>query len=150
MVIIVAFILINFIVSVISDIFIQYFTYLPNANARLKSLKPYYKSYGKRKAIILAGLTVCTLLVIHLLLFKIIFGVYLPTRSTKLIMYFIISSFILGYITDYIINTQHIFGHSLDKYYKIKYAYVWGMMAYVFSIIISYNILFILLKLNLI
>ena len=148
--IVLLFIIINFIVSAISDIIIQYFTYQSNANARLKSLRPYYKEYGKNKAIVLAGITVCALLLVHLLLFKILFGIYLPTRSTKYIMYFIILAFILGYVTDYIINTQHVFGHALDEYYKIKYAYVWGMMAYAFSIIISYNILFFMMKLKLI
>ena len=135
------FIIINFIVSAISDIVIQYFAYQPDANARLKSLRHYYKVYGKMLAIVLAGITVCSLLLIHLLLFKGLFGIYLPTSNSKLIMYFLILSFILGYVTDYIINTQHVFGHALDEYYKIKYAYVWGMMAYVFSIIISYTIL---------
>lgn len=140
MIIIVAFILINFIVSCISDIIIQYFTYQPNANARLKSLRPYYQYYGKNTSIILAGITVCTVLLIHLLLFKIIFGIYLPTRSIKLIIYFLIFALILGYIADYIINTHHVFGRTLNEYYKIKNAHIWGMLAYFFSIFISYLI----------
>ena len=143
--IIILFIIINFIVSAISDIIIQYFAYQPDANARLKSLRHYYKVYGKITSIILAGITVCLLLLIHLLLFKVLFGIYLPTYSTKLIIYFIISAFFLGYVTDYIINKLHVFGHALDEYYKIPYAYVWGMLAYAFSIIISYIILLIYL-----
>jgi len=145
--ILILFIIINFIVSAISDIIIQYFVYQPDANARLKSLRHYYKVYGKT-AIILAGIPVCLLLLIHFLLFKVLFGIYLPTRSTKYIIYFIILSFILGYVTDYIINKHHVFGHALDEYYKIPYAYVWGMLAYVFSIIISYIILFIYLAVS--
>jgi hypothetical protein len=140
--IVILFIIINFIVSAISDIVIRYFAFQSNANARLKSLRHYYKVYGKITAAVLAGITVCSLLLIHLLLFKVLFGIYLPTRSNKYIIYFIILAFILGYVTDYVIHINHVFGHALDEYYKIKYAYVWGMMAYVFSIIISYNILF--------
>jgi hypothetical protein len=141
MCIIILFILINFIVSSISDIVIQHFAFKPNANSILKSLIPYYNYYGKTTAILLAGLTVCCILIIHLFLFKLIFNVYLPTRSTKLIIYFLILTLILGYIADYLIKTLHIFGNTLNSYYKIKTAHLWGMMAYFFSIIISYIIL---------
>jgi hypothetical protein len=141
MYIILLFILINFIVSCISDIVIQYFAFKPNANLRLKSLIPYYKYYGKTPSIILAGLTVCTLLIIHLFLFNLVFDVYLPTHSIKLIIYFLISTLIFGYIADYSINNLHIFGNTLNAYYKIKNAYIWGMLAYFFSIMISYVVL---------
>lgn len=145
--IILLFIFINFIVSAISDIVLQYFAFKPNANSRLKALRPYYNYYGKSAAIVLAGITVCSILLIHLFLFKTIFGVYLPTRSIKLIIYFLISSLILGYFFDYVINTLHVFGNTLNEYYKIKNAYIWGMLAYFFSIFISYKILLIYLAL---
>jgi len=141
------FIFINFIVSAISDMVLQYFAFKPNANSRLKALRPYYNYYGKLASVVLAGITVCSLLLIHLFLFKTIFDVYLPTHSVKLIIYFLISSLILGYVSDYLIHTLHVFGNTLNEYYKIKNAYIWGMLAYFFSIFISYQILLIYLAL---
>ena len=53
---------------------------------------------------------------------------------------FILISFPLGYVIDIIIDKFKIFGNDLDLYYKIAGAGLWGALAFVFSIIISYII----------
>jgi hypothetical protein len=46
----------------------------------------------------------------------------------------------LGYSIDIIIDKLKIFGNDLDLYYKTAGAGLWGALAFVFSIIISYII----------
>ena len=53
---------------------------------------------------------------------------------------FVCLAFPLGYIIDIIIDKFKIFGNELDLYYKTAGAGLWGALAFVFSIIISYLI----------
>ena len=65
---------------------------------------------------------------------KNIFGFYVPLSNNELIKFLCIA-FPLGYIIDIIIYKLNIFGKTLDLYYKIAGAGLWGALAFVFSII---------------
>jgi hypothetical protein len=66
-------------------------------------------------------------------------GFYIPHNNNELIK-FIGIAFPLGYAVDIIIDRFKIFGNDLELYYKIAGAGLWGALAFVFSIIISYLI----------
>jgi hypothetical protein len=72
-------------------------------------------------------------------------GFYIPHNNIELIK-FIGIAFPLGYVTDIIIDKLKIFGSSLNLYYKVAGVGLWGALAFVFSIIISYLIQNIFLK----
>jgi hypothetical protein len=44
----------------------------------------------------------------------------------------------LGYLADVFIYKYKVFGKTLDAYYNVGGAGLWGAAAYVFSIVISY------------
>jgi hypothetical protein len=67
-----------------------------------------------------------------------LFGFDVPTKSKQLI-YFCILAFVLGYIMDIVIYKFKVFDR-LDNYYKTYGAGLWGGLAFVFSILISYFI----------
>jgi hypothetical protein len=77
---------------------------------------------------------------------KTIFGFYVPNNNNELIKFLIIA-FPLGYIIDIMIDKLKIFGSSLNLYYEAAGAGLWGALAFVFSIIISYIIQKIIFKL---
>ena len=135
------FIIIVFIVSALSDVILN----LLSENKLTKeynlkiilSLKPYFKSKSMIQSSIYAAITVVIALLINMLLSKIMLGFYVPHSNIELIK-FICIAFPLGYIIDIIIDRIKIFGNSLDLYYKTAGAGLWGALAFVFSIIISY------------
>lgn len=130
------FLLINFVVSFISDLILNYLS--TNHNI-VPSLKPYYYNQSVIKLGIYAGITIVIGLLVTLLLYYILFGLLLPTNYKSLI-YFCIFAFAIGYVLDIIIYKMKIFGNKLDRYYKELGAGFWGATAFVFSIVISYNI----------
>jgi hypothetical protein len=91
------------------------------------------------RSAIYAGLTIIVALLINILISKNIFGFYVPRNNNELIK-FISIAFPLGYVIDIIIDKFKIFGNELDLYYKVAGAGLWGAIAFVFSIIISYLI----------
>ena len=140
---VIVFIIIVFIVSALSDILLN----LLSRNQLTKdynlkiilSLKPYFKNKSMIQCAVYAGITIVIALLINILISKILFGFYIPHNNTELIK-FILIAFPLGYAIDIIIDKLKIFGSSLDLYYKVAGAGLWGALAFVFSIIISYLI----------
>ena len=137
------FIIIVFIVSALSDILLNFLSRNPlTQKYNLKiilSLKPYFKNKSIIQSAIYAGITIIIALLINMLISKTIFGFYVPRNNSELIK-FICIAFPLGYIIDIMIDKFKIFGSSLDLYYKAAGAGLWGALAFVFSIIISYLI----------
>jgi hypothetical protein len=130
------FLFINFVVSFISDLILNYLS--TNHNI-VPSLKPYYNQESVIKLGIYAGITVVVGLLVTLLLYYTLFGLLLP-NNYKSFIYFCIFAFTIGYILDIIIYKMKIFGNKLDRYYKELGAGFWGATAFLFSIVISYNI----------
>lgn len=139
----IVFIIIVFIVSALSDILLN----LLSRNSLTKeynlkiilSLKPYFKNKTIIKSAVYAGITIIVALLINMFISKTIFGFYLPYNINDLIK-FIGIAFPLGYVIDILIDKYKIFGNKLDLYYKVAGAGLWGALAFVFSIIISYLI----------
>ena len=137
------FIIIVFIVSAISDILLNLLSknqLTKEYNLRIiLSLKPYFKNKSMIESAVYAGITIIVALLINMLISKSILGFYIPRNNSELIK-FICIAFPLGYIIDIMIDKFKIFGSSLDLYYKVAGAGLWGALAFVFSIIISYLI----------
>jgi len=137
------FIIINFIISGISDIMLNYLSRHKLSKIHnlkiILSLKPYFRNKSVIKSAIYAGITIVIALIINILISKNIFGFCVPRNNNELLK-FITISFPLGYIIDIIIYNLKIFGTELDLYYKRAGAGLWGALAFVFSIIISYFI----------
>ena len=144
------FIIIVFIVSALSDILLN----LLSKNQLTKeynfkiilSLKPYFKNKSMIQSAVYAGITIIFALLINMFISKTIFGFYVPHNNNELIKFLIIA-FPLGYVIDILIDKFKIFGSSLNLYYKAAGAGLWGALAFVFSIIISYLIQKIIFKL---
>jgi hypothetical protein len=140
---VIIFIIIIFIISALSDIILNFLS----RNSLIKkydlkiilSLRPYFKNKSIIRSAIYAGLTIVVALLINILISKNIFGFYIPSNNNELIK-FICLAFPLGYAIDIIIDKFKIFGNDLDLYYKVAGAGLWGALAFVFSIIISYII----------
>jgi hypothetical protein len=137
------FIIIVFVVSALSDILLNLLSnnqLTKEFNLKIiMSLKPYFKNKTMIRSAIYAGLTIIVALLINILISKNIFGFYVPRNNNELIK-FISIAFPLGYVIDIIIDKFKIFGNELDLYYKVAGAGLWGAIAFVFSIIISYLI----------
>jgi hypothetical protein len=140
---VIIFIIIIFIISALSDIILNFLSrnsLIKKYNLKIiLSLKPYFKNKSIIKSAIYAGLTIVVALLINILISKNIFGFYIPSNNNELIK-FICLAFPLGYAIDIIIDKFKIFGNDLDLYYKVAGAGLWGALAFVFSIIISYII----------
>lgn len=135
------FIITVFIVSALSDILLNILSknlLIKKYNLKIiLSLKPYFKNKSIIQSSIYAGITIIVALLINMLISKTIFGFYVPCNNNELLK-FVCIAFPLGYIIDIIIDNFKIFGSSLDLYYKVAGAGLWGALAFVFSIIISY------------
>lgn len=135
------FIIIVFIVSLLSDIILNLLSrnsLTKDYNLRIiLSLKPYFKNKSIIQSAVYAGITIVVALLINILISKFLLDFYIPHNNTELIK-FIGIAFPLGYIIDIIIDRFKIFGNDLDLYYKVAGAGLWGALAFVFSIIISY------------
>ena len=132
------FAVILFIVSMMSDVVLDYASTLHGANKALKALIPYYTKYGSILAPILAGVTVLTVYIINVVIFDIYVGIF-PHSSIKPFV-FLSLAVILGILADFTIDTFHIFGDSLKQWYRLPFSYGWGFVAYLFALLISYII----------
>jgi hypothetical protein len=65
---------------------------------------------------------------------------YYPSTLYQLFAFLSIA-FPLGYISDVIIYKAQIFGDTLNPYYELVGPGLWGAIAYIFSIVVSYGIL---------
>ena len=135
---VISFIFINFIVSFLSDIILNDLS-KTSISPVIQSLEIYFKDKSIIYSAFLAGITIVLALIITMLFTSILFGFYVPSSNYELIR-FLCVGFIIGYIIDILIDQYNIFGNSLDKYYKIAGAGLWGAVAFIFSIGISYII----------
>jgi len=140
--ILIKFILINFLIAFFSDLFLNFLS-KKNTTKTINALRSYFTHYDNAFLTALyAGLTVITVLIINMLLVKLLFGFYVP-RNIKELIRFLSLAVPLGYFADVFIYKYKVFGKTLDAYYKVGGAGLWGAIAYVFSIVISYIILYI-------
>ena len=133
------YIFINFLVGFLSDIILNFIAHqFPKTN--FGTLLPYFKNKSVLKAGLYAGLTVIIVVIIISLTSKLILGFYVPNNLLNLFKYCIIT-FIVSYIGDVLIEELHIFGNSLNLFYKSVGSGLWGSLAILFSVIISYFII---------
>ena len=125
------FLFINFIVAFFSDIVLN--------DMSIPSLKPYFQNQSIIKSAFIAGLTIEVCLIITLFFYYFIFGLT-HLGQTHNILYLCVISFIIGFILDKLIDKYKIFGSKLDKYYKEFGSGLWGGLAILFSILVSYFI----------
>jgi len=136
---------INFIVSFFSDIVLNILSrqsYSPNI---IKSLKPYFEKQNFVITGTYAGLTVLFALLVNSFVSHYFLEFDYPNTHNQLFKYIIIAMPI-GYLLDIAIYKFKIFGNLLDSYYKLAGAGLWGMVAYIFSILISFYIMKIMIN----
>lgn len=136
------FILLNFIVSAVSDVALNIIANTYNIlNSRIiAALKPYYKTKTMFEAAVYAGITIVIALIITMIICKLLIGVTVPSNNMELLK-FIGIAFVIGFIIDKLIYKLKIFGNTLDEYYKEAGSGFWGALSFVFSITISYFIM---------
>jgi hypothetical protein len=124
------FIFINFLVGFVSDVILNFTNFVP-------SLKPYFKNKTVIESGVYAGITIVIALLIVMAITKFFLDFTVPLRNSEL-MRFLGIAFVVGYLADWYIYKQHVFGTSLDEYYKSLGVGHWGAIAFLFSILISY------------
>ena len=137
------FILINFFVSCLSDILLNYLSRIKvfNLPKPIIALRSYFKHYDNLLlTAVYAGLTIITVLLITMLFSKLVFGFFTPGNKYYLIQ-FLSLALPLGYIADIFIYKYKVFGNTLDPYYKVAGAGLFGALAFAASIISSYFLL---------
>ena len=130
------FILLNFLVGFMSDIVLND---LSTNYGIVSSLKSYFYKQSILKCAVEAGLTIVLALLITMFISLILFKFIMPYNLFSLSQ-FLILAFSLGYIIDIFIEKNKIFGNRLNEYYKQVGGGLWGGLAFVFSIVISYFI----------
>ena len=133
----ITFILINFFVSFFSDIVLNDLSHF-NIIKTLQSLQPYFNNQSIIKCAFIAGLTIVIALLITMALSYFLFSFIVPTNFIQLSC-FCILAFFIGYLIDIFIYKLKIID-GLTNYYKAFGAGLWGAVAFVFSIVISYFI----------
>jgi hypothetical protein len=133
---IIIFMFLNFAISFMSDIMLNYLS--TNFNI-VKSLQSYFYKQSIIKCAVDAGLTVLFALIINMIFSYFLFGFLIPNNFTNLI-HFCMLAFLIGYVLDILIYKFKIFGERLNVYYKTLGAGFWGGLAFVFSIVVSYFI----------
>ena len=131
------FILVNFVVSAISDLVLNILSRQNISPKEITSLKSYFDLHSPITTAIYAGLTVVSVLIVNILLASILFKFSIPTNISQLFI-FILIAYPLGYFADIFIYKYSVFGNELDEYYETTGAGVWGAIAFVFAIIVSY------------
>lgn len=129
------FILLNFIISLFSDILLND---LSKNFGIITELKPYFLNKSIIIAGVYAGVTIISALIPVMIISKYIFGFYTPYNLNQLLKFNILA-FIIGYIYDIFIEKANIF-NGLDQYYKKYGSGFWGAFAFILSITISYII----------
>jgi hypothetical protein len=133
------FIVVNFIISAVSDIGLNILSRLRTSPEAVRALKPYFQNHSLLISAGYAGITVVTVLVITMLISKLVFKFLYPKTIMELGL-FLLLAVPIGYIADIIIYYFQIFGPTMNEYYKKAGAGFWGSAAFVFSIVISYNL----------
>lgn len=136
---------INFIVSFFSDIILNILSRQTYSPAIIKSLKSYFEKQNFIITGAYAGLTVLFALLVNSIVSHYLFDFDYPNTYNELLKY-IMLAIPIGYLFDIAIYKYKIFGNLLDSYYKLAGAGLWGMVAYIFSILISFYIMKIMLS----
>jgi hypothetical protein len=105
----------------------------------IKSLRPYFANKTITRSGIFAGLTIVSAIIPTIFLFNLVVGERKWTPSSlKELMIMLVIAFPIGYLYDFLIYKWHIFGDTLNDYYKIAGAGLWGAISFEFAIIITY------------
>ena len=132
------FIVLNFFVSFFSDLVLNILSRYKKSPAAIRALKQYFTYYNSPiLTAVYAGFTVVSVLLINILLSFLFLGFTEP-HNIKQLLKFLLLAFPLGYIADIIIYKYHIFGTTLDSFYKIAGAGLGGAFSFLFSLIVSY------------
>jgi len=105
----------------------------------ITTLKPYFQNHSILKCALDAGITVLCGLFLTMGISFLFFRFLVPT-TLKTLLYFCGIAFVIGFILDIVIYKAKIFGNRLDLYYKTYGAGLWGSIAFLFAIVISYFI----------
>lgn len=141
------FIIINFCVAYVSDNVLNDLAKYSKVKA-FKSLSPYFKKNSIVGAGIYAGLTVAIATAVLMTLYKIVFNTYLPNTSSHhlfssaFMVYFIffILAYFIGYAMDVFIYRMNVFD-GLQSFYKEVGAGNGGAFSFLFSLVISFAVL---------
>lgn len=137
------FILANFFVSAVSDLFLNYISQVKTMQMPkpIVALRTYFKHYDNAfLTAVYAGITVVTILLLTMFINNFIWGFTTPLRIPQLLR-FLSLAIPLGYIADILIYKYKVFGKTLDPYYKAAGAGFYGALAFAVSIFISYIII---------
>lgn len=139
--------LIYFFIGFISDIVLNYLSRQSYAPASIKALEFYFDRKTIKSKLLRdfvsafnAGATIVAALIVTMLISKTILGFMHPTSLNEL-RQFIFIAFIVGYATDVIIYKVQLFGKTLNPFYEIAGAGLWGALAFLFSIVVGYFLL---------
>jgi hypothetical protein len=130
---------INFIVSFVSDNYLNILSRQSFSSRIIQSLRVYFEQHNFVVSGIYAGLTVLSALITCSLLSFFLFSFKYPNSMQELFMYTLLA-IPVGYLFDILIYKYKVFD-KLDPYYKAAGAGFWGMLSFVFSILISYFIM---------
>lgn len=131
------FIILNFIISAISDIGLNILSRLSISPDAVRALKPYFQSHSLLVSAGYAGITVVTVLIITMLISKLVFNFLYPKNVSELTLFILLAAPI-GYVADLVIYYFQLFGPLMNDYYKKAGAGFWGSAAFIFSIFISF------------
>lgn len=124
------FLFLNFVVSFLSDI-------LLNKGNLVPSLNTYFYNQSSLKTAMDAGITVLLAVVITMGISFVVFRFSEPT-NIKSLSYFCILAFLVGYVMDVFIYKFNVFEDRLNEYYKTMGVGLWGGLALIFSIVVSF------------
>ena len=140
-------IMLYFLIGFVSDIVLNYLSRQKWATPGIKALKFYFERKTIKNSLmriiisaINAGLTIVVAALCTMVLTKFLLGFYHPTNLYELGR-FIIMGFLIGYGADILIYKTQLFGESLNPYYHLSGAGLWGALSFIFSIIIVYFIM---------
>ncbi len=140
-------IILNFFIGFISDIGLNYLSRQSYVPEPIKALEFYFKRKTMKSETLItlisafnAGLTIVVCLLLVMLLSKILFGFAFPKELKELYPYLPLT-FLVGYAADVLIYKTQLFGDTLNPYYKVTGAGLWGALAFIFSVCLSYGLL---------
>lgn len=135
------FILLNFLISAFSDMVLNYLSTKSYSSTTIQSLRPYFRNKTYITSAFYAGVTVICVLLPTMIFSTLLFGFSYPISNYKLLLFILLAA-PFGFIADNLIYKLNIFGKSLNAYYRNVgiggTAGIWGMLAFIFSIVISY------------
>ena len=135
------FVFLNFMVGFVSDLILNFLSTKEGSkyyhSKIIRSLRPYFDKRGPLRAAFDAGVTIVVVLLFVMFVSKLIFGFAVPKDIIQL-NFFSAIAFFSGFAADKYIDHHKIFGRDLDAYYREAGAGLWGGLALVFAVVISY------------